>query len=272
MFFAGFNRGVRQDVVGLCRADAARVRVVALMLVVYVGLIGLAYVQFARTPSGFVPPLDRGLLHHRDHAAAGREPGAHRPRGAQRRPRSCSSGRASRNAVAFAGFDGATFTNAPNSGVMFVDAEAVRGACEGRSLTTASILNDLRGQMQALREAFVLVIPPPSVPGIGTGGGFKMYVQDRAGRGPRALEQAVGTLHRPGQPDAGPGAGVHAVQHLDAADLCGYRPHQGRDAGRADHALLRHAVDLYGLDLRQRLQHPGPHLSGRPRRPTIRSG
>ena len=64
-------------------------------------------------------------------------------------------------------------------------------------LTTASILNDLRGQMQALREAFVLVIPPPSVPGIGTGGGFKMYVQDRAGRGPRALEQAVGGIVGP---------------------------------------------------------------------------
>jgi multidrug efflux pump subunit AcrB len=48
--------------------------------------------------------------------------------------------------------------------------------------------------MQALREAFVLVIPPPSVPGIGTGGGFKLYVQDRAGRGPLALEQAVGAI------------------------------------------------------------------------------
>src|SRR4029079_19522350 len=53
------------------------------------------------------------------------------------------------------------------------------------------------GQMQALREAFVLVIPPPSVPGIGTGGGFKLYVQDRAGRGPRALEQAVGSITGP---------------------------------------------------------------------------
>src|SRR5258708_20307874 len=61
----------------------------------------------------------------------------------------------------------------------------------------AGILHDLRGQMQALREAFVLVIPTPSVPAIGTGGGFKMYVQDRAGRGPRALEQAVGSLVGP---------------------------------------------------------------------------
>src|SRR5213079_3614255 len=64
-------------------------------------------------------------------------------------------------------------------------------------IETTAILNDLRSQMQALREAFVLVIPPPSVPGIGTGGGFKLYVQDRAGRGPRALEQAVGSVLGP---------------------------------------------------------------------------
>ena len=43
----------------------------------------------------------------------------------------------------------------------------------------------------------MLVHPPPSVPGIGTGGGFKLYVQDRAGRGPRALEQAVGGITGP---------------------------------------------------------------------------
>jgi len=59
-------------------------------------------------------------------------------------------------------------------------------------LSTQAILDDLRRQMQALREALTLVIQPPSVSGIGTGGGFKMYVEDRAGRGPRALEQAVG--------------------------------------------------------------------------------
>ena len=61
-------------------------------------------------------------------------------------------------------------------------------------LSTQAVLDDLRRQMQAMREASTLVIQPPSVPGIGTGGGFKMYVEDRAGRGPRALEQAVGGL------------------------------------------------------------------------------
>jgi multidrug efflux pump subunit AcrB len=97
------------------------------------------------------------------------------------------------NAVTFAGFDGATFTNAPNSGVIFVTLKPFEERVKAK-LSSAAILNDLRSQMQVLREAFVLVIPPPSVPGIGTGGGFKMYVQDRAGRGPQALEQVVGSI------------------------------------------------------------------------------
>ena len=45
--------------------------------------------------------------------------------------------------------------------------------------------------MSKLQEAFVFVLEPPSVPGIGTGGGLKGYVQDKAGRGLPALEAAA---------------------------------------------------------------------------------
>ena len=61
-------------------------------------------------------------------------------------------------------------------------------------VTKDMILADLRGQMFALREAFVFVLEPPSVPGIGTGGGLKGYVQDRAARGLPALEGATWAL------------------------------------------------------------------------------
>ena len=186
----GLQPRLRQAVVGLWRTDAARrCASSAIMLVLYVGLIGLAYFQFARTPSGFIPPLDRGYFI----TAITLPPGASLER-TDRVVRKASEILLSRpgvaNAVTFAGFDGATFTNAPNSGVIFVTLKPFEERVKAK-LTTDGILNDLRGQMQALREAFVLVIPPPSVPGIGTGGGFKLYVQDRAGRGPQALEQAV---------------------------------------------------------------------------------
>ena len=95
------------------------------------------------------------------------------------------------HAVSFVGFDGATFTNAPNTGVIFVTLKPFE---QRRDLPMAKILGDLRGKMFSLREAFVFVLEPPSVPGIGTGGGLKGYVQDRAARGLPALEGATWAL------------------------------------------------------------------------------
>jgi hydrophobe/amphiphile efflux-1 (HAE1) family protein len=195
LFFSAFNRSFERLSSGYAGVTRRVLRVSALMLVVYVGLIALTYFQFVRTPSGFIPPLDRGYFI----TAISLPPGASLER-TDRVVRKAADILLSRpgvsNAVTFAGFDGATFTDAPNYGVIFVTLKPFEERVKAR-LTTASILNDLRAQMQTLREAVVLVLPPPSVPGIGTGGGFKMYVQDRAGRGPRALEQAVGSITGP---------------------------------------------------------------------------
>ncbi|MFL4978636.1 MAG: efflux RND transporter permease subunit [Xanthobacteraceae bacterium] len=191
-FFSGFNKLFEKLSLGYGALTRRVLRVAALMLVVYGGLIALTYFQFARTPSGFIPPLDRGYFI----VAISLPPGASLER-TDRVVRRASEVLLSRpgvaHAVTFAGFDGATFTDAPNYGVIFITLKPFEERVKAK-LATESILNDLRAQMQALREALVLVLPPPSVPGIGTGGGFKMYVQDRAGRGPRALEQAVGTI------------------------------------------------------------------------------
>ena len=194
-FFSGFNRLFARLSAGYGGLTRRLLRVSALMLVVYSCLIGLTYFQFARTPSGFIPALDRAYFI----AAISLPPGATLERTDQvvRKAADLLLKRPGvDHAVAFAGFDGATFTNAPNAGVIFVTLKPFDQRVKA-GLATATILNDLRAQMQTLREAFVLVIPPPSVPGIGTGGGFKLYVQDRAGRGPRALEQAVGAIVGP---------------------------------------------------------------------------
>jgi hydrophobe/amphiphile efflux-1 (HAE1) family protein len=191
-FFGGFNRAFARLSLGYGALTRRVIRVSTLMLVIYAGLIGFTYFQFSRTPTGFIPPLDRGYFI----VAITLPPGASLER-TDRVIRRASEILLKRpgvaHAVTFAGFDGATFTNAPNSGVIFTTLKPFEER-EKADLTTNGILNDLRAQMQELREGFVLVIPPPSVPGIGTGGGFKMYVQDRAGRGPQALEQAIGMV------------------------------------------------------------------------------
>jgi hydrophobe/amphiphile efflux-1 (HAE1) family protein len=194
-FFSGFNFLFERLSLGYAGLTRRALRISMSMLAIYGGLIGLTYFQFARTPSGFIPPLDRAYFI----AAISLPPGATLARTDEvvRKAADLLLTRPGvEHAVAFAGFDGATFTTAPNAGVIFVTLKPFEERLKA-GLDTAGILNGLRAQMQALREAFVLVIPPPSVPGIGTGGGFKMYLQDRAGRGPRALEQAVGAVLGP---------------------------------------------------------------------------
>src|SRR4029077_8353672 len=71
---------------------------------------------------------------------------------------------ATRATVAFAGLDGATFTNAPNAGTMFV---ALKPQEERASADAVS--NSLRQQLGSITAGGVLIIPPPPVRGIGTG-------------------------------------------------------------------------------------------------------
>ena len=82
------------------------------------------------------------------------------------------------NAVAFAGFSGATFTNASNSGVIFTPFESFEHRLEtGQSAD--KIIGSLFGSLQSIQEAFIIALPPPPVRGIGNSGGFKMMLQDR---------------------------------------------------------------------------------------------
>src|SRR5262249_54872171 len=116
MFFAGFNKAFDRLSSGYAFLTRRMLRVSVLMLIIYGGLIGLTYLQFARTPSGFIPQLDRGYFI----AAISLPPGASLERTDQTVRRASEillSRPGVAHAVSFAGFDGATFTNAPNARV-----------------------------------------------------------------------------------------------------------------------------------------------------------
>jgi multidrug efflux pump subunit AcrB len=63
-----------------------------------------------------------------------------------------------------------------------------------KGLSAQVITADLRKRLLAIEGAFIIVIPPPPIPGIGTGGGFTMRIQDRQGRGPELLSAATDEL------------------------------------------------------------------------------
>ena len=191
-FFAGFNWLFDKLAAGYGFLTARLVQVGLVSVFIYIGLIYFAYDILRKTPTGLIPQLDRGYLI----AAFQLPPGASLDRTdkALRRAADIILHRPGvLNSVVFAGFDGATFTNAPNTGVIFVALKPFEERAKD-GLTAAKILTDLRQQLAGLNDAFVFVLEPPSVPGIGTGGGLKGYVQNRTGRGPRALEGAAWTV------------------------------------------------------------------------------
>ncbi|HXA25692.1 MAG TPA: efflux RND transporter permease subunit, partial [Acetobacteraceae bacterium] len=188
-FFAGFNWMFEHLSSGYGRLVGRLVRIGVVMLVVYGGLIYAAYDRLAATPTGLIPQLDRGYLI----AVFQLPPGASLARTdsvIRRASAIILQQPGVQNSVAFAGFDGGTFTNAPNAGVIFIPfrpfAERV-----AKGLSSARIATEVREQLAQLDDAFSFVLEPPSVPGIGTGGGLKLYVQDRTGNGLPALERAT---------------------------------------------------------------------------------
>jgi HAE1 family hydrophobic/amphiphilic exporter-1 len=88
--------------------------------------------------------------------------------------------------VSIPGFNGATFTNASNAAVMFTPFTSFAERL-AQGLTADRVIGQMIGRLQGIEEAFVLAVPPPAVPGIGTGGSFKMQLQNRASDDVRSL-------------------------------------------------------------------------------------
>ena len=83
------------------------------------------------------------------------------------------------HAVPSAGFDGATFTNAPNSGVVFAPLEPFDERV-AKGITTAES-DRLRAKFATIQEAFV--INPPPVRGIGTAAASRWMSRTAAAAG-----------------------------------------------------------------------------------------
>ena len=146
--------------------------------------------RFTTTPQGFIPQQDRGYLI----IAAQLPPGAsmQRTETVMKQAGDLVLGTPGVSRVInIAGFSGATFTNAPNAGAMFVILKPFPER-EGHPDQTASAVQKvLFGKMAGIQEAQMIVVQPPPVQGIGNAGGFRMMVEDRSGAGLLALRNAT---------------------------------------------------------------------------------
>jgi hydrophobe/amphiphile efflux-1 (HAE1) family protein len=187
-----FNRAFDRLSHGYARVAGFVIGHAALMLVVYALLIGSAGWLLYTTPQGFIPAQDRGYV-----IVAAQLPGAAslaRTTEVVRRIEEIALATPGIVRVpALAGLSGATRTQSGNAAALFpIFDEPEARARQG--LTSNSITAELRKRLASIEGAFIIVIPPPAVPGIGTGGGFTMRIQDRQGRGSDLLAAATDEL------------------------------------------------------------------------------
>lgn len=191
-FFCQFNQLLEWVSVRYGWIVARMLRGGLMIMVVYLGLMVLTGVQFNRVPGGFIPAQDQGYFI----VSIQLPPGASLDRTdavVQEAVDLLLDMDGVENAVAFAGFAGATFTNSTNAAAIFPVLESFDSRKQ-QGLGYDGLLNEMRGRMASIEEAFIVVIPPPPVRGIGNAGGFRMMVQDRRGRGLDALNQATSAL------------------------------------------------------------------------------
>jgi hydrophobe/amphiphile efflux-1 (HAE1) family protein len=189
-FFGAFNWGFDALGRGYGWLAARVVRFAALMAVIYAGVILFGLNEFRKAPVGFIPQVDQGYLIIVTQLPGGASL-ARTDEVNRRAVEAALQVPGITHAVNFAGFSGATFTNAPNSGAIFVALEPFATRAKEPLKSALAIQQALLKKLSTIQEGLVLVVAPPAVRGIGTSGGFRMMVEDRAGRGPQALQAAV---------------------------------------------------------------------------------
>jgi hydrophobe/amphiphile efflux-1 (HAE1) family protein len=189
-FFGWFNVGFDKLAAGYGWLATRVVRYAVIMLVVYAGIILFGLNEFAKTPRGFIPALDRGYLI----VVAQLPPAASLARTDEVQRRIVDKALkvpGVLGAVNIVGFSGATFTNAPNAGAAFLVLDPFEKRAKDPNQSAAGIQRALFAAFADIQEAGIFVVQPPPVPGIGNAGGFRMVIEDRGGRGPGALQAAA---------------------------------------------------------------------------------
>jgi len=188
-FFRVFNRYFGAATRGYSKSVSGVLTRKTLMLGIYVALLAVTGVLFKAVPDGFVPQQDKqyliGFAQLPDGATLDRTEDVMRRMGEimMKQP-------GVEHAVGFPGLSINGFTNSSNSGIVFA---ALKNFDERKTpaLSGGAIAGSLNKQFAAIQDAFIVIFPPPPVQGLGTTGGFKLYLEDRGSLGYEALDQAT---------------------------------------------------------------------------------
>ncbi len=191
-FFTWFNAAFKRTSLNYSKRVESTIRHKGIMLGIYFLLVGATVFMFNIVPQGYVPAQDKQYL----------VSFAQLPNGASLDRTEAVIRRMSdialkhegvESSVAFPGLSIAGFSNSPNSGIVFVPLKPFSQRNKPE-LSGAKIAEDLNKQFGAIEEAFIAILPPPPVQGLGTTGGFKLQIEDRGDAGFEKLNETVNNI------------------------------------------------------------------------------
>lgn len=188
-FFRGFNKVFKSGQKNYTKSVGFMTCRRIIMMILFGGLVAFTAVSFTWVPKGFVPAQDKGYLI----SFAALPPGAtlERTEEVMRKMADIAlKEEGVEGAVQFPGLSINGFVSTPNAGIVFVRL-ADFDKREGHELYGTSIAGKLQQKFMAIDEAFVVILMPPPVRGLGNSGGFQLQIQDRSDQGYEALGNVV---------------------------------------------------------------------------------
>ncbi len=183
--FAPFNRLFEKASTSYVNLVKRLIRFAGIVFVLYLGLLLLTTQVFNSIPGGFIPQQDKQYL-----VAIAQLPDASsldRTEAVVKEMEAIALATPGvKHTVSFPGLSVNGFANSANSGIVFVTLDDFENRTTPE-LSALSVAGRLNGAFYGIDEAFVAVFPPPPIIGLGTTGGFKLQIEDRANLGFEAL-------------------------------------------------------------------------------------
>jgi len=190
--FQAFNRTFETCRSGYLRALRLVIRHGVMVMILYAGLLALTGLGFLTVPTGFIPVQDKGTLF----CYLQLPDGASLNRTIEVSSRVYEMIRNTPGVemvLKLDGFSILSFGSQPNASTIVVRLEPFDKRRK-TGLTSNRVLAMLQPKFASITEGVVVGFNLPPVDGLGSVGGFKLQIQDRANLGPQALQTAAFAL------------------------------------------------------------------------------
>ncbi len=176
-FFDGFNNWFNRVTNSYGRGVALWIRRTPYVLIMMICLfVGLAFL-FKSKPTGFIPNEDQGYMFVAYEMAEGTSI-TRNVETIHRMIDSLKSIPSIKNTGAIAGFNAVSQSAKSNSGTIFVLFKPWEER-KGKGQQVNDIVGQVQGKLSSIKEANAFAIAPPSIPGLGSTGGFTFELEKR---------------------------------------------------------------------------------------------